>query len=71
MGKLLTYYGGGRAEPCQYRHCERGADSQAIDEVMQRVAQSDHPRHRLDAADMFPTQPVAHYTRHLDILEEF
>lgn len=55
MWKLLTYYGRGRTEPCQYRHCKRGADSQAVDEVVQRVAQSYHPRHRLDAFDVLPT----------------
>lgn len=71
MGKLLTHYGGGRTEPRQYRHCEWGADSQTINEVMQRVAQSYHPRHRLDAGDLLPTQPVTHDARHLDILEEF
>lgn len=71
MGKLLTYDGGRRTEPCQYRHSERGTDSKTIDEVVQRVTQSYHPRHRLDAGDAFPTQPVTHHSRLLDVLEEW
>lgn len=68
MWELLAYDGGGRAETRQYGHCKWGADSQAIDEVVQRVAQSDHPRHGLDAADATPTQPMAHHLRVISIL---
>ena len=70
MGKLLTDDGGGRAEPRHHGHGEGGADGQAVDEVVQRVAQGDHPGHRLDAGDALPSQPVAHHTVHLDILEK-
>lgn len=37
MGKLLTHDGSGCTEPCQDRHCEGSADSQAIYEVMECV----------------------------------
>lgn len=70
MGKLLAHNGSGCAEPRQYGHCEGSADSETIDEVVQRVTQSYHPRHCLDAGDLGPTQPVAHHTRRQDVLEE-
>lgn len=70
VGKLLTDDGGGCTEPRQYRHSERGTDSQTVNEVVQRVAQSYHPRHGLDVGDALPTQPVAHHTGHLDLLQE-
>ena len=67
--ELLTHDGGGRAEPRHNGHGERSPDRQAVDEVVQRVAQRDHPRHRLDVRDAFPTQPVAHLTRVLVVLQ--
>jgi len=70
VGELLAHDGGGRAEARQNRHGERGADGQAVDEVVQRVAQRYHPRHRLDAGDLFPTQPAARHARRLGVLEE-
>lgn len=70
MGKLLTYDGGRRAEPGHYGHSERGADGQTINKVVQRVAQTYHPRHCLDAGDLFPSQPVARHLRTLIFLKE-
>lgn len=62
MRKLFTHDGGRRTEPGHYGHSERGTDGQTINKVVQRVAQTDHPRHRLDAGHLFPPQPAA---RHL------
>lgn len=70
MGELLAHDGGGRTEARQDGHGERGADSQAVDEVVHRVAESDHPRHRLDAGDTSSSQPVAHHAWYLDVLQE-
>lgn len=62
MGKLLAHNGNGRTEPRQYGHGERSPDGKAVDEVVQRVAQRYHPRHRLDVGDSLPTEPVTHHT---------
>lgn len=70
MRKLLTNNCYGCTEPSQDWHSERGTNSQTIDEVVQRIAQSYHPRHRLDAGDALAPQPVAHQGRRLDVLEE-
>lgn len=70
MGKLLAHNGDRSAEPRHYRHGEGGADSEAIDEVMESVAQGYHPRHRLDAGHGRATQPVAHHPPgHLNVPE--
>lgn len=61
VGELLAHDGGGGAEARQHRHGEGGADGQPVDEVVQRVAQRDHPRHRPDVGDLLPAQPVAHH----------
>lgn len=59
VGKLLTHDGDRGAEPRNYGHGEGGADGEAINEVVERVAQGHHPRHRLDAGHGGATQPVA------------
>lgn len=71
MGELLTHDGGGRAEAGQYGHGERRSDGQTVDEVVQCVAEGNHPRHRPDPGDALAAEPVAHHIRHLDILEEW
>lgn len=70
MGKLLTHDGGRGTEPGQYGHSEWGTDGQTINKVVQRVAQTYHPRHRLDAGDLFPSQPVARHLWPLIFLKE-
>lgn len=70
MRELLTHDGGGRAEARQHRHGERGPDGQTVDEVVQGVTQSYHPRHRLDAGHAFAAQPVAHHGRRGIVLKE-
>lgn len=70
VGKLLTHNGDRSAEPRHYRHGEGGADSKAIDEVVESVTQGYHPRHRLDAGHGCATQPVArHPPGHLNVPE--
>lgn len=61
VGKLLTHNGDGSAEARNYGHGEGGADGEAVDEVVESIAQSDHPRHRLDAGHGRTTQPVARH----------
>lgn len=71
VGKLLTHNGDRSAEARHYRDGEGGADGQAIDEVVESIAQSHHPRHRLDAGHGRPTQPVAHHPPgHLNVPQE-
>lgn len=71
MRELLTHDGGGRAEARQHRHGEGGPDGQTVDEVVQGVTQSYHPRHRLDAGHAFAAQPVAHHGRRGIVLKEW
>lgn len=71
VGKLLTHDGDRSAEPRNYGHGEGGADGEAINEVMESVAQGHHPRHRLDVGHGGATQPVAgHPPWPLDVPEE-
>lgn len=71
VGKLLTHDGDRSAEAGHYGHGEGGADSEAVDEVVEGVTQSYHPRHRLDAGHGRATQPVArHPPGHLRVPEE-
>ena len=48
MGKLLTQDGHGGADTLEDGGGEGGTDGQAIDEVVQAVAERDHPGQRAD-----------------------
>lgn len=59
MRKLFTHDGDGRADAGEHRHGEGGADGQAVDKVVQAVAQRDHPGQRANVGVGRPLQPVA------------
>lgn len=59
MGELLTQDGHGGADTLEHGGGERGADGQAVNEVVQAVAQCDHPRQRADVRVRGALQPVA------------
>ena len=50
--------GDGGAETSEGGHSEGHSDGQAIYEVMHRIAQCDHPGHRLYVCDPLATQPM-------------
>lgn len=59
MGELLTQDGHGGADALEDGGGEGGADGQAIDEVVQAIAQRDHPSQRADVRVGRPLQPIA------------
>lgn len=70
MRELLAQDGHRRANAFENRHGEGGADGQAVDEVVEAVAQRDHPGQGADVrvADAF--QPVAGALGSLQVLQE-
>ena len=59
MGKLLTQNGHRGADALEDGGGEGGADGQAVDEVVQAVAQRDHPGQRADVRVGRSLQPIA------------
>lgn len=59
VGELLTEDGDRGADALKDRSGEGGADGQAVDEVVQAVAQRDHPGQRADVRVGRPLQPIA------------
>lgn len=59
MWELLTKNGHGGADALEDRGSEGGTDSQAVNEVVQAVAQRDHPGQRADVRVGRSLQPVA------------
>lgn len=59
VGELLTQDGHGGADALEHGGGERGADGQAVDEVVQAVAQRDHPGQRANVRVGGALQPVA------------
>lgn len=57
--ELLAQDGHGGADALEDGRREGGADGQAVDEVVQAVAQRDHPGQRADVRVRRPLQPVA------------
>ena len=70
MWELLAEDGHRGADALEDRHGEGGTNSQAIDEIMEAVAQGDHPGQCADVrvADTF--QPVAGALGSLQVLQE-
>ena len=59
MGELLAQDGHRRADALEHGGREGGADGQPVDEVVQAVAQRDHPGQRADVGVGRPLQPIA------------
>lgn len=59
MRELLAQDGHRGADALEHRGREGGADGQAVDEVVQAVAQRDHPGQRADVRVGRALQPVA------------
>lgn len=59
MRELLTQDGHRGADALEHGGGEGGADGQAVDKVVQAVAQRDHPGQRADVGVGRPLQPVA------------
>lgn len=57
--ELLAQDGHRGADALEHRGGEGGADGQAVDEVVQAVAQRDHPGQRADVRVGRPLQPIA------------
>lgn len=59
MWELLADDGDRRAKAIENGHRERCSDCQPVYEVVQRVAQRDHPCHRPDAGQLSSSEPSA------------
>lgn len=70
MWELLTEDGHGGTDALENRHGEGGTNSQAINEIVEAVAQSDHPGQsaNIRVADAF--QPVTGTLGSLQVLQE-
>lgn len=70
MWELLTEDGHRGADALENRHSEGGTDSQAVDEIVEAIAQGDHPCQSADirVADTF--QPVTGALGSLQVLQE-
>lgn len=59
MGELLTQDGHRGTDALENRGSEGGANGQAIDEVVQAIAQCDHPGQSANVRVGRPLQPIA------------
>lgn len=70
MWELLTENGHRGADALENRHSEGGSDGQAVDEIVEAIAQGYHPGQsaNIRVADAF--QPVAGTLGSLQVLQE-
>ena len=68
--KFLTKNGHRCADALENRHGEGGTNSQAIDEIVETVAQGDHPSQGTNIRVSDPLEPVASTLRCLQVLRE-
>lgn len=68
--EFLTKNGHRRADALENRHGEGGTNSQAIDEIVETVAQGDHPSQGTNIRVADPFEPVASTLRCLQVLGE-
>ena len=70
MWELLAEDGHRGADALEDRHSEGGTNGQAVNEVVEAVAQGDHPGQRADVRVADTLQPVAGALGSLQILQE-
>lgn len=68
--KFLTENGHRCANALEDRHSEGGTDSQAIDEIVETIAQGDHPGQGTNIRISNPFEPVASTLGCLQVLQE-
>lgn len=68
--ELLAEDGHGGADPLEHGHGEGGADGQPVDEVVEAVAEGDHPGQRPDVRVPHLLQPVARALGGLQVLPQ-